>query len=761
MRYLTWFSLSFCAALFAAGLLPLGWLAWPLAALFALALAVVLCRAPGRRTLPALLLAGACLGWAWFGVYRSLVVLPARALDGQTSGFTAEVSAYPTQTDYGVSVALRMRSGAAAGRRVQVYLDRWYASLKPGDQVTGTAEFSAVLERADGVGVRRAAAGVFLQADVEIASAYSTPSVPARYLPAWLGARLKQLVARLYGTGQEAALLQGLLIGDESGLTDALYTSFRRAGLVHLLSVSGLHVGFLSGMVYLLPGAKRRRVWVAIPLMVGFALMTGGQSSVWRAVVMGALLLIAPLFDRETDPATSLSFALLVLLLPNPYAIRSVGLQLSFASVAGLACFGGTLYAWMTKPLRRRRGGEGRRGGRRVPRPVQRLWRWAAAGLATSCGASVFTLPLTAWYFDSVSLAAPLANLCGVWMGSLAFGLGLVSCALAALCPPLGGVLVWAVRWLLRGLIAVAEGLGGLPFSAVSLDNLYLRLWLLFLMAMVALTAAVRALRARPLLPICSTAGLLLLALSLRMASLSGLPLCVSVLDVGQGACTVFSSRGCYVAVDCGGTDAGDVLADYLQSGGARELAVLALTHYDADHADGVEELLERVPVGTLVLPDVEDGTGTREALAGLAEASGCDVRWVDEDTLTVGFGEAELALYPPVSAGNDNAACVSALCTWQGRAILVTGDLEQEQEALLLQRQEIPKLDLLVVGHHGSATSTSARLLAALSPEAAVISVGDNRYGMPDAGVLERLEDYRCEIYRTDWDGTVTVRYR
>ena len=493
MRYLTWFALPFCSALLLGCLLPVGWLVWPLGGLFALlAVLPALLSRPVRRgrVLLALAAAGAGLGCCWFGLHQAAVVVPLRALDGQTSGFTAQVAAYPSQTDYGVSVLLRVESGAAQGRSVQVYLEDWYRGLKPGDQLTGTAEFAAVLEEPEGTGRRLAAGDVFLQADVELASVYSVPSVPARYLPAWLGQQLKDLISSLYD-GEQAALLQGLIVGDESGLSDGLYTSFRRSGLVHLLSVSGLHVAFLSGMIYLLPGQRRRRIFLAIPLMVCFALMTGGESPVWRSVVMGSLLLMAPLFGRETDPVTSLSFALLVLLLPNPYAVLGVGLQLSFASVAGLACFGGKMYDWMTKPLKRASRGKGCLGARLL----QRLWRWAAAGLSASCCASVFTLPLTAWYFGSVSLVGPLANLCGVWAGELAFGLGLVSCVLTPLCPPLGELLCRVVGWLLEWLTAVAEALGGLNFAAVSLDNLYLRVWLAFLMAMVALVIALPGLR--------------------------------------------------------------------------------------------------------------------------------------------------------------------------------------------------------------------------------------------------------------------------
>ena len=757
VRYLTWFALPFCAALLMGCLLPAGWIVWALcgaSALLAPAVFLALRRSP-RHVLLTLAAAGLCLGFGWCALYRAAVVGPALALEGQSSAFTAQVTGYPEQTDYGVSVMLRVKSGAAAGRTVQTYLDAWYQTLKPGDQVTGTALFSAVLADQDAAAFRQAAAGVFLQADVEVSSVEASSAVPVGYLPAWLGQQLKGLISSLY-SGQHAALLQGLIVGDESGLSEGLYTSFRRSGLVHLLSVSGLHVAFLSGMIYLLPGQRRRRVILAIPLLLCFAVMTGGESPVWRSVVMGSLMLIAPLLGRETDPITSLSFALLVLLLPNPYGVLGVGLQLSFASVAGLVCFGGKMYDWMTRPLK------GRRGLRLPARLALRLWRWGAAALSASCCATMFTFPLTAWYFGSVSLMGPLANLLGVWAGELAFGLGLVSCLLALFCPPLGALLSQGVAGLLDWLTAVAEGLGGLTFAAVSLDNLYLRVWLAFLMAMVVLLIALPGLRRRPILPVCSTAGLLALALTLRMVSLSGPGLCVSGLDVGQGSCTVFSSEGAYVAVDCGGYQAGDVLADYLQSGGARSLSVLVLTHYDSDHVDGVEALLERVEVDTLVLPDVADSTGTREDLSALARTRGCGLRWVSDQTLTVGFGEAVLTIYPPAEGETGNAASLAALGTWAGHAALVTGDLEQAQEEALLEREDLPRLDLLVVGHHGSATSTSARLLAALAPDIAVLSVGEgNPYGMPDQGVLERLADYHCDIYRTDQNGTVTVYFR
>lgn len=746
MRYLAWTVLPFCGAVFLGCKLPHGWLCWSLGALcLVLGIAAVLREHP-RRVQRALLALGACLGFVWFGLYTAVAVEPVNAMDGKESAFTATVASYPSEESWGTSVFLRMDSGLGEGARVYAMLDGTYSALKPGDQLTGTACFEA--PAAQQGGSSDTSRGIFLTAWVEVERVYAVPSVPLRYFPARLGRALKQTIASLF-PGEEGGLLQGLLTGDKSGLSDGIYSAFRRTGMAHLLAVSGLHVGFLTGILYLLPGQKRRRVLIAIPVLICFALMTGGQSSVWRAVVMAAMLLLAPMFGRESDPITSLSFALLLLLLQNPYASENVGLQLSFAAVAGLACFNTKLYDWMVKPLKTARTPSG------IVRLCSRGWKVVAASLSTSLSACVFTLPLVAWYFRTVSLVGPLANLLCIWAASLAFGLGFIACAAAWISPGLAGVLAAPAKWLLGYLMAVARGLSQGAFVSLRLDNLYYIGWFLGLMALVLLLIAVKPLRRRPILPIASVVLLLFLALDLRMTSLTAPALTVTALDVGQGSCTVFGSGGTFAAVDCGGTDAGDLLADHIQSAGGDTLSLLVLTHYDRDHTSGVEQLLERIRVTTAALSPVAPD----EELLYLLEANGCEVIFIDSNT-DVSFGQASLRVMPPVAEETDNGACLSVLCSWQERHILVTGDLDGEGERLLLEREELPELDVLIVGHHGSASSTCAQLLAALKPECALISVGENQYRMPSPEVLDRLDAYGCAIYRTDRNGTVTIRY-
>ncbi len=754
MRYLVWFALPFCAAVFLACKLPVWWLCWCLGLLAALALFPLRLKGRKRRTALSLAAAGVCLGFLWFGVYTAAVALPALECDGRQSAFTAEVETYPEAQSSGVTVLARMESGTAEGKRVLLWLSEEYDWLKPGDQLTGTASFTAADVTADGEYSWYTSRGVYLMANATIASAYSVPTVPLRYFPARLGHAIKENIAALMDDAT-GALLQALLTGDRSGLSDAVKSDFSRSGMAHLLAVSGLHVSFLAGVLYLLPGRKRRRSLIVIPVLICFALMTGGQPSTWRAVVMSALLLLAPLFGRETDPATSISFALLLLLVWNPYASESAGLHLSFLAVTGLACFHGRIYNWMMTPFRRK-----------VPQsPAGRVavlaWSGFAGSVSTSCSAIAFTLPAAALYFETVALTGPLANLLTLWAVSAAFALGAAACALYWVCPPLARLLAVPVQWLLRWTLGVTSVLGRWEYSALRLDNLYYRLWFGFLLLAIVLTMLCKSLRRRPLLPALSTLCLLFLALTLRMTSLTSPALCVAALDVGQGACTVFVSDGVFTAVDCGGTDAGNRLADFLQSGGSRTLSLLELTHLDDDHTDGVEQLLNRVEVETVALPRGEE-SAEQTALVALLEAHDCEILWIESE-ITVSFGSAELTLFPPVADGseNSNAGCATALCDWEEHYILVTGDLGQEQELLLLEREELPQLDVLVAGHHGSDNSTSAQLLAQLMPKCALISVGtNNRYGLPDSATLERLEDYRCEVYRTDLNGTIILRY-
>lgn len=755
MRKLCAFAVPFCAAVFAAVLLlPEGALL-PAAALCALpALAAPLLRGDGRLRV-VLIALGAAAGLLWTGLYGAWRIAPALALDAQTRPVEAEVADYPTVTGDRMAVAVRI-----GGIRATLFTDASCAGVKPGDVISCTAS----LRRSD---VSRGeeylgywAKGIYLNAyAVGSASVAHSGGIPPRYLPqAWAKA-IKDSLLGCFGPAL-APFFVSLVTGDKSLLPGDVYTALRRTGLAHVAAVSGLHVTFLAGLAGLLFGRRRRgSAALGLLLCVCFAAVAGFTPSVVRAVFFQAAILLAPLLGREEDRPTTLSAALLVLLVRNPYAAAGIGLQLSFAAVAGISLLTGRLNRRWTAKLPTRPKGLPLRLG-------CALARFALGTLATTLGALLFTTPLTAFYFRSVSLIAPLANLLCLWAVSYAF-LGALIAALAGLAiPALGGAAAAVAAVPGRYVVWTAVHLSRFPFAAVSIDAVYLLLWLLLAYA-VALLYLLRLLRrgtgGRPLIPLCGCGAVLALALVLNAAALSGESLRVSVLDVGQGLCVALRAGGRTALVDCGGNtfgDPGDLAADYLQGAGAGRLDVLILTHCHADHAGGVPALLARLDVGLIVLPQSEEDEPLRREILALAAERGVPVHLLDENA-AVELGPAELTLYAPLGDGGINEEGLSVLCTSGDFDVLITGDMNQAVEKRLIKYGALPDVEVLVAGHHGSKYATSPELLRAVTPEYAVISSGYNSYGHPAPETLARLAEAGCAVYRTDLMGDITITCR
>ncbi|WP_369807605.1 DNA internalization-related competence protein ComEC/Rec2 [Lawsonibacter hominis] len=649
-------------------------------------------------------------------------------------------------------MAVRVCPEEGGSVKTQLYLaagkDGSLPALRPGDRLT----FSGRFRLADTVAGEESeyyhARGITLiaYADGGATAVIRPERIPPRYWPAWIAKALKDSVRRCF-PDSAAPLAAALITGDRSGLPGALYSALRRSGIAHVVAVSGLHVSVLSGLLAVLLGRRRHSAVAGILLVFFFAAVAGDSPSVLRAAFMQSMLLLAPLLGRENDTPTSLCAILLLLLVHNPYAAASVSLQLSFAAVAGICLFTGRLWErWDGKLPRKGLGGK--------------ALRFAAASLATTLGAVVFTTPLSAYYFGSLSLIAPVTNLLTLWAVSGAFLGALAVALLGLLFPAAAALAAWAAALPVWYLQKMAELLSRLPFASVGTDSIYLRLWLLLGYALLLLWLFWRGEQKRMLLPVGAGGLCLCAALLLTAASRTSGRLSVSVLDVGQGQSVVLYSQGRCALVDCGGSglsDPGDTAADYLQSLGTARLDLLVLTHYHTDHACGVPQLLERLEVERLLLPDVEPEEPLRREIEAAAQAHGVELVYLTQDA-HVTLGGASLRVYAPLGDGGANEEGLSVLCTAGAFDALITGDMNAAVERRLIKYGALPDLELLVAGHHGSKYATSEELLLATTPERAVLSVGYNTYGHPADETLERLAAAGCEIYRTDWMGTVRI---
>ena len=385
------------------------------------------------------------------------------------------------------------------------------------------------------------------------------------------------------------------------------------------------------------------------------------------------------------------------------------------------------------------------------------MLRWLSASVSVSVSAAVAATPLSAAYFGTVSLVGVLTNLLTMWVVSFIFYGIMLCCILGSFYLPAAICLGKAVAVPIRYVLAVAKGMSTPFFACLYTCSIFTVLFLILAYVLFGLFLLGKPKRPGVFAACLSISLCFTLLFSYALPRLDNYR--VSVLDVGQGQAVLFQSKGKNYLVDCGG-DSGNIAADKvaatLLSQGITALDGIILTHYDDDHAAGVLPLMTRVPAEKLYLPDLEDSSEIRETIS---EQYADKITWVTEE-LKIQEETMSFTLFPGEPNIKDAESCLCILFQRENCAILLTGDRNAKGEKHLLENADLPKLDALIVGHHGSNTSTDLSLLQKTKPDIAVISVGrDNDYGHPSDIVLERLKLFGCHIYRTDIDGTILFR--
>ena len=740
MRILATFTGAFALGIFLAQyLLPVEWLLPCGAAAFVLAFGRLFLRNDtGRRVL--LVGVGLALAFGYDWLYIRQVQRPMEELAGTQREMTMTLCDYAISTGYGAKVTVRLED--FPGKAVY-YGEEKLLELEPGQTVTDLVQLQSAARIRDDDVTSFTSKGVFLLAYRRGEASYGEgTSASPRWWPVRMGRAMQSRIAELF-MGDEAGFLTAILTGDKSRLSDEGAAALSEAGLYHILAVSGMHCGFLLALVTYLTGKRRRRLTAlcALPLLAFYAALTGGSPSVLRSCVMLAFLLAAPVCRRDSDGPTALLAALFLILLANPFAAASISLQLSFTAMAGILFLTPRLYRLLM---------HGRKGNR--------VTRFLAAGFSATMGALMFKKPMSGWYFGTLTLISPLSNLLCLWAASGVFVLGLVTVLLGFFCLPPAKLLAVVPALLTRYILLMAGLLAKIPYHAAYFANPYLKYWLAYAYILF-LTAWLRRKAPRRKYALAAILTCLTLALTVKLGEWryhAGLD--VKVLDVGQGQCVLLASGGDFTLVDCGSGNSwygpGEIASQHLRAMGCRKLDRLVLTHYDSDHISGVRSLLARMDVDTLLVPELaDDGLGGE--ILELAREHGVTVETVESRT-ELPMGKAVLTVLPPVGEGEDNERGLSVLASAEDADILITGDMDAATERKFLEAYDLPDIEVLVAGHHGSKYSTSNDLLDALTPETACISVGSNSYGHPADETMRRLAEHGCAIYRTDMQGTI-----
>jgi competence protein ComEC len=544
---------------------------------------------------------------------------------------------------------------------------------------------------------------------------------------------------------REAELARGFVLGEDEDIDAKTKEDFRRSGLSHLLAVSGENVTLLALLAMPLLGAlgiplRERLLWI-LGLIAVYVPVAGAGPSVQRAAVMGAAGLLATLRGRRGSRLYALALAALVTLAVAPAAAADVGWQLSFAAVLGILLLAAPLAAAI-----RNRLGSG---------PWRRV---LAEGVAVTVAATLATAPLIAYHFEELSTTTLVANVLAMPAVAPAMWLGMLSAALSQV-PGLPAQALNGLDALLLAYIAQVASWCAAPEWAelqVHLDGSGL------LLSYLALGGAVLAcfwVPRRVLAAAAGTAALLAAVLLVPSLTVGGAPpapagLRVTVLDVGQGdAILLRPARAPAVLVD--GGPPGDGLERKLDDAGVDRLGAAVITHDQADHAAGVEELLGVVPISSLVYGRLNGrvlaaaravGTVPRRVAAGSEIHSGrlhLQVLWPPPELQG-----------PAASAIDPNQLGLVIEARWRSFTMLLTADAEAEAVPL-----DPGPVDVLKVAHHGSEDAGLGELLERARPRLAVISVGaGNSYGHPTASTLKTLARHGVPTLRTDRDGDVSI---
>jgi competence protein ComEC len=580
-------------------------------------------------------------------------------------------------------------------------------------------------------------------------SAAAPDDPPSSALAAWrlrAGAQIDTLFRA------DAPLVRALLIADMRAIPPEVRDRFAAAGIVHILSISGLHVAIIAGSMLLafeavrMPRARAR--WAAFGVTAVYVAAIGAPPPALRSAAMLGVGTLSRSLDRPVSPWAVLALGALIPLY-DPHVVTDIGWQLSVAGFAALIAAG----IWAK---------------RHVPHDVRGWRRTVARDLAVSILATVVTAPIVAWAFGRLSLIAPVTNL----VASPVIAVLQPMLFLALATGPMHGVagfIAQAAHPLLYALNGIAGVGAAIPFGSVHVAPSLA----VTAACAVAAGALLVAAAARPYL---AMRALIIAALAATtaiwwVAAPAGSGLAeLHVIDVGQGdAVAVRTPRGRWILVDAGrtwnGGDAGrSIVVPYLRRFGG-DLALFVLTHPHADHVGGAATILRALHPAAY--RDAAFAGGSTSYRQSLAVASALGIAWArvhPGDSLSIdGVSVTFLAPDSAWTAAlhDPNLASTIALVQYGHVRFLLTGDAETPEELWLLAHAARDlHADVLKVGHHGSSTSSSAAFLDAVNPRVALVSVGaGNSYGHPSGAVMRDLIDRGVTVLRTDQLGSIIVR--
>ena len=561
-----------------------------------------------------------------------------------------------------------------------------------------------------------------------------------------------------YHSVETTALLRGLLLADRREINYQTKTHFINAGVVHVLAVSGLHVGYIILIFLFLFGRLNLfvRSILTIVGLICFMLITGVPPSVFRATVMAVVLIFAFLSNRTTNLINSISIAAIIILVIDPNEIYNPGFQLSFAAVMAI----GILFPYMSQIIDRWD-------------IKNKILKYVLLFCGVSLSAQIGTLPFTLLYFNKLSIIALCTNFIVIPAIGIIIAAAVVTLIFSAFLPFVA-VYFGAANDLISGVVLqIIKFSGTLNFSHIIINGysiVDLTIFYLMLTILIFCLTKFTNLRSKLIVFFLISANIFILSSIDDVQLLPENYLSVLMIDVGQGDSFLIKfPNGKTALVDAGNTtstyDNGErVIIPLLNYFGIKKIDYGIVTHIDADHYGGFVALILGNRIGEVFKPEIDSSLSKDKRFEEFIKDRGLCINYFKEKKMEIG----NAILYFLYDNEIENLASESTndksgifKLVYGETSFLFTGDVEKGVEKIYAKKyKDFLDSDVLKVGHHGSKTSTSELFINYISPQLSLISAGfKNKFGHPVQDVINRLNIAGSTIYRTDLDKAILLR--
>ena len=588
----------------------------------------------------------------------------------------------------------------------------------------------------------------------------------------WLRNKIDTQIWSLQFDGiQSKKILSSIITGKREHLDSEIRDLFSKTGISHLLAISGLHLSIISLLFYHLfyfffclskqmaitGNARKAALICAIVPVFIYAVFSGFSPSTQRAFIMAAVFLCSFVFEREKDLFSSLCVAGIIILLVDPAALFSVSFQLSFTCVAFILAGFDLSAPWI-----------GKLKNKLVTRAVSMVLVTVFAGIGT--------LPLTAHYFHLVSHVQVITNLIAVpLLGFIVLPVGFAAAILSFFVPFISDQMFLFCCWTIEFIAMLAQYFSQFDWSwcrVMSISWMEVSIFYLFFVLVLVLVkinvSKRRVLGAAVLMVACSAMGYK--AIEMRMTQ-STESVEITVLDVGQGNCTLITTPSNQaILIDGGGFsgrssfDTGRlIIAPFLWKKGVHSIEYVILTHPESDHLKGLIYLFDNFSINGFIKNSDKSQSIGYDKLMRICQKKDIQIFIPTKEHRRLVAGSVELVFFmsePQIRGQNLNDNSLVTQLRYKKFSMLFPGDvLAKRENQLVRQFGSQLKSDLMLSPHHGSQSSSTKFFLEKILPESVIISCGwHNRYGFPDKIVLKRYKDQGINVFRTDIHGAVQI---